>query len=75
MRFHQGNRLGGAVRCGDFKLIENFDDGSTELYNLATDISEQTDLSNSMPSKVAEMREMLQDWRTTTEAAMPTRSR
>ncbi|MEZ5305019.1 MAG: sulfatase, partial [Verrucomicrobiales bacterium] len=33
--FHQGNRLGSAIRMGDFKLIENFDDGSVELYNLA----------------------------------------
>ena len=36
--FHGNNRLGGAIRAGDYKLIEHYDDGSAELYNLADDI-------------------------------------
>ena len=71
--FHRGNRLGGAIRRGDFKLIEFFEDDSVELYDLARDISERNDVSDQRPKMVAEMQEMLTKWRQTTGAAMPVR--
>ena len=39
--WHMKNRLGGAVRDGKYKLIEWYDDGSVELYDLEDDIGEK----------------------------------
>lgn len=69
--FHQGNRLGSAIRWGDFKLIENFDDNSVELYNLASDIREQRNLATVNPDIANQLRAKLARWRRTTNAAMP----
>lgn len=69
--FHQSNRLGSAIRQGDYKLIENLDDGSVELYNLKNDIGEAKDLSAELPDRAAELRRDLQQWRLTSGAAMP----
>ena len=44
--WHRSNRLGGAIRAGRHKLIENFDDGSVELYDLQADPHETTNLIN-----------------------------
>jgi arylsulfatase A-like enzyme len=66
-----GNRPSGAVRVGDFKLVEWFEDGKVELYNLSGDIGELNDLSGSMPEKVEELREMLHAWHSTVDARMP----
>lgn len=71
--WHKDNRLAGAVRQGDYKLIENFDDGSVELYNLAEDLSEKQDLAKKLPEKAAELTRKLQDWRKTSGALMPIR--
>jgi arylsulfatase A-like enzyme len=70
--FHGGNRLGSAMRQGDFKLIERFDDGSIELYNLKDDIGEKSNLASDMPDRAAAMQKDLKAWRATTGAAMPT---
>ena len=53
----------GAMRDGPWKLIELYDDGSCELYNLDDDIGEANDLSAKMPARVAEMRGKLEAWR------------
>ncbi len=59
---NQGGMPGGAIRVGDFKLIENYEDGSVRLFNLKDDISETTDLSSQHPEKVVEMRDKLHGW-------------
>ncbi|MFH1964864.1 MAG: sulfatase [Acidobacteriota bacterium] len=59
---NQGGFPGGAVRQGDFKLIERFEDGKVQLYNLDLDIGEKNDLADSMPGKVLEMRQLLHAW-------------
>ncbi len=61
---------GGAMRSGDWKLIESYDDGHFELYNLAEDASETQNLALSMPSRVVEMTARLYDWRTACGAQM-----
>ena len=66
-----GNRPSGAVRAGDFKLIEWYEDGRVELYNLKDDLGEQNDLAASMPDKGAELRRMLHAWRNEVGAKMP----
>ena len=67
---NQGGRPGSAVRAGDYKLLEFFEDGAVELYNLKDDIGETRDLSKAMPEKVAELRQMLQAWREQVDAKM-----
>lgn len=69
--WHGDNRLGAAVREGDHKLIENFDDGSLELYDLANDIGERRNLAGEMPENAAALRKKLHAWLRTTGAAMP----
>ena len=67
---NQGGRPGSAVRAGDYKLIEFFEDKSVELYNLKDDIGEKNDLAAKMPEKVAELRRMLRAWRKEVDAKM-----
>jgi arylsulfatase A-like enzyme len=71
--FHKRNRLGSAIREGDFKLIARYDDGSVELYNLATDIGETTDVSNSSPEMARRLKHKLDAWLTESGAKMPDR--
>lgn len=59
---NQGGIPGGAIRMGDFKLFERYEDGRVHLYNLKDDIGEQKDLASSMPEKVKEMRQKLHLW-------------
>ena len=53
----------GAVRQGDWKLIEFFEDGKIELYNLKDDIGEKNDLAGTMPDKAEQLHRMLVEWR------------
>jgi arylsulfatase A len=62
----------GAVRTGDWKLIEFYEDMRVELYNLKDDIGEAEDLAGRMPEKVAELRNRLHAWRESVGAQMPT---
>ncbi len=61
------------MTSGDWKLIEFFEDGRRELYNLRTDLREKRDLASAMPEKAKELREMMLRWRAQTNAAMPVR--
>jgi len=65
---NQGGRPSGAVRVGDDKLLEFFEDSHVEEYYLANDLGEQHD----QPKRAAELRKMLIDWRTSVDAQMPT---
>ncbi len=69
---NQGGSPGGAVRLGDYKLIEFYEDNRVELYNLRDDLGEKHDLSAASPEKAAELRRMLHEWRKDIGAAMPT---
>jgi arylsulfatase A-like enzyme len=60
-----------AVRAGDYKLIEYFEDYRAELYNLKDDIGESKDLSKTNPAKAKELREMLHQWRKDVNAQIP----
>ena len=63
---------GGPVRQGDWKLIEFFEDGKVELYNLKDDISEKNDLAKTKPAKAKELHRMLIEWRKAVSAPVPT---
>lgn len=58
-----GGRSSGAIRKGNWKLLEFFDDRHLELYNLADDIGEKNDLAAKMPAKTMELHQLLKDWR------------
>ncbi len=71
--FHgSGSRPSGAVRAGDYKLIEWYENNRIELYNLKNDLGERNDLATQMPKRAAELRRMLHRWRRQTKAKMPT---
>ena len=60
---NQGGKPAGVAREGDWKLIEQYEDGSLELYNLAKDPSETTDVAATEPNRVAALRGKLEAWR------------
>jgi len=63
-----GGRSSGAIRRGSFKLIEFFDNGEVELYNLTEDIAEEHNLTEKLPAKTAELQKRLTAWRTEIDA-------
>ena len=71
---HYGNQGGapsGAVRDGDWKLIEWFEDGSLELFNLREDLAEKKNLAPGNSARVKELHEKLAAWRVSVGAIMP----
>jgi len=58
-----GGVSGGAIRKGDWKLIEHFDAGKDELFSLEEDPSEQSNVASENPKVVAELKEQLDMWR------------
>jgi len=69
-----GNRVKpfGAVRQGDWKLIEFYESMNVELYNLKDDLSEAHDLAKTEVQKADRLRGILHEWRTAVGAQMPT---
>ena len=59
---NQGGKPGWAIRQGDYKLIEFFEEGRLELYNLRTDRSEQQNLVSQLPKKVQALKTALHQW-------------
>jgi arylsulfatase A-like enzyme len=67
---NQGGKPSGAIRGGDLKLIEFYEDGRWELYNLKEDLSETNNLAAALPKKAAELQARLDAWRRATGAQM-----
>ena len=61
----------GAVRSGDWKLIEFFEDGRVELFNMADDPGERHDRAGDMPDRARQLRDQLALWRKSVKAPMP----
>lgn len=62
--YHQGGaEFYSAVRSGPWRLVHFYEDDHVELYNLADDLGEKTNLAKSNPAKAAELREKLDRWR------------
>lgn len=68
---NQGGTPASSVRDGDLKLIEFFEDGHAELYDLRSDIEEKHDLSSADPESTRRLGEELRRWRREVEALMP----
>lgn len=68
---NQGGRPSSAVRCSDYKLIENLETNQVELFNLKNDICELHDLSSELKYKSLIMKNMLYEWRKKHKVEMP----
>lgn len=65
---NQGGFPASAIRKGDYKLIQDLEDGAYELYNLATDVEEHNNLEQLESEIVEELSGELDDWRREVEA-------
>ncbi len=61
----------GAMRQGDWKLLEFFEDGALELYRLSDDLGEGTNLAARFPERTQAMHAALKAWRKEVQAQMP----
>lgn len=68
----QGGRPCGAVRLGEWKLIEFYEDGRLELYQLGDDPGERHNLISKEPERAKQLQDILVQWRLSVKAAMPT---
>ena len=68
---HGNQSPGGAVRLGQYKLLEYFENGTVQLFDLDNDLGEQRDISKENPEMTQKLLKMLQDWRQQTDAKMP----
>ncbi|MBX3413356.1 MAG: sulfatase-like hydrolase/transferase [Pirellulales bacterium] len=68
---NQGGRPAGAIRQGDWKLVEQFEDGSVELYDLAGDVGEAKNLASAEPARAEALLGKLRAWRASVGAQMP----
>ncbi len=60
-----------AIRMGDWKLIEDLEDNTHELYNLKKDLGEHNNLANNKKKIARKLLKRLQNWRKATNAPMP----
>ena len=74
---NQGGRPAGALLAGDGpaagadKLVEHFEDGRLELFDIAADPGETRNLSAERPERAAALRDRLHAWRRDVGAPMP----
>ncbi len=71
--FHKQNRLGSALREGNFKIIKNYDDGSLELYDLGSDLGELDNLAATSPKLAERLADKLDAWLRQSDARLPQR--
>ncbi len=72
---HYGNQGGApsaAIRRGDWKLIEWFEDQRVELFNVTADLGEQNDLARQDPKRADALRAELHAWQQSVNAQYPT---
>ena len=65
------SRPAGVIRAGEWKLLEFFEDGALELYNVARDLGEEQNLAAKYPERAAALRDKLAAWRTAVGARSP----
>ncbi|MGC6441405.1 MAG: sulfatase/phosphatase domain-containing protein, partial [Rubripirellula sp.] len=62
---------GGAVRSGRYKLLEYYENGAVQLFDLFDDLGERNDLAKEKPEVVNQLRDLLHRWRAEVDAKMP----
>jgi hypothetical protein len=60
-----------AIRAGDWKLLEYYEDGRLELYNLKDDLGESRNLAGELPEKAKELRDRLSQWKDRVGVQLP----
>lgn len=65
---NQGSRPGAAIRSGQFKLIEYYETGRRELFNVVQDVGESRNLAADQPALVEELAQKLEAWRQQVQA-------
>jgi len=60
---NQGANPGSAIRLGNYKLIDDFETGAIELYDLSADIGETNNLAEELPEIREKLLNKLQEWR------------
>lgn len=68
---NQGGKPGAAIRSGEWKLVEFYEEGRRELFHVAKDVSESRNLAEQEPDRVRELAAKLTEWRTKVGALMP----
>jgi arylsulfatase A-like enzyme len=71
---NQGGSPGAAIRLGQYKLVEFYEDGRSELYDLEEDLSESRDLAASHPEVRDDLLGRLHAWQESTGARFPTQN-
>ena len=71
---NQGGAPGAAIRRGDWKLVEWFEDGTLELFDLGQDAGESRDLASDRPDLVASLQQELHAWERSVGAIRPARN-
>jgi arylsulfatase A len=61
-----------AIRSGPWRLVHFYEDGRDELYDLAADPGETTDLATEQPAKATQLRSTLDTWLIDVGAQLPT---
>lgn len=65
---NQGSRPSGAMRDGNWMMVEYYDADQVELYDLTKDIAETQNLASAQPDRVKQMRAALENWRNAVKA-------
>lgn len=68
---NQGGTPGSSVRCGPYILIEFYEEGRLELYNLKNDLNESVNIAQKEPATTRRLKERLDRWRIEIEAKIP----
>ncbi len=68
---NQGGTPGSSIRSGRYKLIEFFETGRLELFDLESDIGESRDLANELPGVRDRLHGLLVAWRESVDAKIP----
>jgi len=69
-----GWKPGSALRKGDWKLVVHYEDNRTELFNLAGDPGETTDVASENEARVAELKKILDNKLSESNAKFPVRN-
>ncbi|QHI70781.1 sulfatase [Tichowtungia aerotolerans] len=62
----------GAIRCNNWKLVEHYEDGKVELFNLKDDPEEAENLASAMPERAQQLQAWLHEHLAAIGAQMPT---
>jgi arylsulfatase A-like enzyme len=65
---NQGSRPTGAMRDGNWMLVEFYDEEKAELYDLGADPGQRVDVAGRNPGRAAQMRAALARWRASVDA-------